>query len=329
LLGARAISIYLEWVHGVCVAKGIRINGDVAHVKDDKLYCIPSNAGDLYLKKTTNFIVDELRFTLKLMELGIINEPKIIGYDMDMQVCLMRDMGGSDLSELPTLDMDIALDMFKALARIQKNSIQYANSEGFCGFDYTIGTMLEELDGLPDTACEMLLGTQYRLSQDEIERLKRNVAHVKVALDELKVSHIPNTIHHGDLAAYNVRIIDGKSIFYDWGCGGVAHPFFDTFRLLGNVRKKFPTDIPAKQIIVDTYIREWLEYGCYEELKGMFEAVGGLAGFYMAYVKYVRARNLHLSFAGKEGVATGDAVGLDRRYETAAIYLRRFLEHNY
>lgn len=54
-------------------------------------------------------------------------------------------------------------------------------------------------------------------------------------------------IHHGDLGAYNIRIVAGKSIFYDWGCGGVSHPFFDAFRLLHEIEKRTPSDAKEKR----------------------------------------------------------------------------------
>ena len=321
--------LYFDWVQKICAEKNISIKGKITHVKDDKLFCISSNIGDLYLKKTGSFIIDELFFTLNLMELGLISLPEWVGYDHDMSVCLMRDMGGCDLSLLPTLDMETSLNMFISLARLQKDSIQYVKSEDFCGFDYRIGTMLDELKDLPESAYKMLYDTQYRITRDEKEKLKQNAAYVKTVLEFIINLCLPDTIHHGDLGTYNVRIIEKKSIFYDWGCGGVSHPFFDTFRLLSSIRGKLPTDISAKEIIIDTYLREWSEYGSRDELKNIFTAIDGLAGFYMAYVKYIRARNLHLSFAEKPEAISVDGLGLDRRYETAAIYLKRFIENDF
>jgi 8-oxo-dGTP diphosphatase len=321
--------LYFNWVQRICTEKNIKIIGRMTHVKDGKLFCVSSNIGDLYLKKTTSFIIDELTFTLKLMELGIINLPEWIGYDHDMNVCLMRNMGGSDLSLLPTLEMETSLNMFTSLSRLQKDSIQYVKSEGFYGFDYRIGTMLAELEDLPESAYKMLSDTQYRITRDEVEKLKRNAKHITALLESIKKSCLPDTIHHGDLGTYNVRIIDGKCIFYDWGCGGVSHPFFDTFRLLSSIRGKLPTDVAAKEMIIDTYLGEWLEYGSYKELKNIFMTIDGLAGFYMAYVKYIRARNLHITFTNKPEAISADGLGLDMRYSTAATYLKRFITNDF
>ena len=322
-------SLYFDWVQKTCAEKNININEETVQVKDAKLFCISSDIGNLYFKKMTSFIVDELKFTLKLMELELVSQPEWIGYDDDMKVCLMRDMGGSDLSLLPQLDMETALNMFTSLSRIQKESVQYVKSGEFFGFDYKVSTMLGELRDLPESAYEMLSSTPYKITRSEAEKLKQNAEHVRIVLESIENRLLPNTIHHGDLGSYNVRVVDGKSIFYDWGCGGVSHPFFDTFRLLSAIKGKLPTDLSAKEIIVDAYLQEWLEYGSHDEIKNIFTAIDGLAGFYMAYVKYIRARNLHLSYTRKTEMTSSDAVGLDRRHETASIYLKRFLENSF
>jgi hypothetical protein len=253
------IAPYFDWVKKVCAEKNIVLSGKITQITDAKLFCVSSSVGNLYLKKTTAFINDELSFTHKLMELGIINLPEWIGYDHDMKVCLMRDMGGSDLSLLPSLDMETSKNMFISLSRIQKDSVQYVKSKDFCGFDYKIGTMLEEMRELPESAYKMLSVTQHRLTREEAEKLKRNTEHARTVLESINGLILPDTIHHGDLGTYNVRIVDGKSIFYDWGCGGVSHPFFDTFRLLSSIRGKLPTDVPTKEIIIATYLKRFIE----------------------------------------------------------------------
>jgi hypothetical protein len=148
-------------------------------------------------------------------------------------------------------------------------------------------------------------------------------------LESIMNSCIPYTIHHGDLGTYNVRLVDGKSIFYDWGCGGVSHPFFDTYRLLSSIRGKLPTDMPAKEMIIDAYIREWLDYGSYEEIKNIFATIDGLTGFYMAYVKYIRTRGVHLSFANNTEAIAAHCLEPNNRYATASTYLKRFIGNNF
>lgn len=327
---AESFSPYLDWIQSICAEKGIFINGEITQIRNGKLFRISSDMGNLYLKKMTTFIIDELTFTQRLIGLGIINQPEWVGYDHDMKICLMRDMGGNDLSLLPSLDMETAQNMFILLSRIQKASIQYVKSEDFYGFDYRIDTMLNELSNLHETAYKMLFNTKYRITQNETKKLRMNVEYVVSVLKSIKKSCLPDTIHHGDLGTYNVRVVDGKCIFYDWGCGGVSHPFFDTFRLLSSTSVKLPTDVRASEMIINTYLQEWVEYGSHEELKDIFTAINGLAGFYMAYVKYIRTRNVHVAaHSGKEEAISADGLGLDRRYETASEYLKRFIKNDF
>jgi hypothetical protein len=189
--------------------------------------------------------------------------------------------------------------------------------------------MLKEINDLPEFAYSMLSDTQYRLAREDIEKLKHNINYAESVLGKINDLLLPDTLHHGDLGTYNVRIVDGISIFYDWGYGGVSHPFFDTFRLLSSIRGKLPSEVPAKEKILDAYLQEWLEYGSHEELKKIFAAIDGLAGFYMMYCKYIRAKNLHLHYVENAEAINTDAMGLDHRYSTAATYLNRFINTNF
>jgi len=138
---------------------------------------------------------------------------------------------------------------------------------------------------------------------------------------------LPDTLHHGDLGMYNVRIINGKCFFYDWGCGGKAHPFFDTVRLISTMRDKLPADKDARNIIINAYLGEWLEYGNYEEIKKIFTLMVELYGFYMLYCKYTRARDLHRLYTTNPELISADT--LENRRETAAVYVKRFIEKDF
>jgi len=49
-----------DWAQRICAEKNIIISGEMTRIKDGKLFCVSSSIGDLYLKKTTSFIIDEL-----------------------------------------------------------------------------------------------------------------------------------------------------------------------------------------------------------------------------------------------------------------------------
>jgi hypothetical protein len=225
---------YLYWVRGKCDEANIRIIGEITPVKDNKLVCIPSVTGNLLLKKTGTFIVDELKFMLNLLNLGLINKPELIGYDRELKLALMRDMGGEDLSALPALDIETARNVLTSLADMQLASVKHVKSKEITGVDYRIDAMLRELNSMPETVYKMLSGTRHNFTENDLEKLTNAIKHIIAVLKPINGLLLPDTLHHGDLGAYNVRITGKDCIFYDWGCGGVSQPFFDTCRLLSH-----------------------------------------------------------------------------------------------
>jgi len=72
-----------------------------------------------------------------------------------------------------------------------------------------------------------------------------------------------------------------------------------------------------------------LDYGNYEELKNIFTAIDGLAGFYMAYVKYIRTRDVHISFDNNMEAIAEHCLEQNNRYATASTYLKRFIANDF
>ena len=316
---------YTAWVKRICAEKNVQITGEIVQVKGQWLFRIPSDKGDLYLKISA----DELMFTHKLIDRGIPNLPEWIGYDLELNTFLMRDMGGDDLSSHTGMDIESLVNLFTALSRTQKDSIPYVNSADFYGYDYRIGTVINELRHFPNDAYDMLLATPYKISLSDKEKLIANTECVMKMLTSIP-NHVPDTIHNCDMAAYNVRCVDGKYIFYDWALGGASHPFFAMSRLLDNIRRALPADIPAKEIIVDAYLREWSEYGSHNELRDIFITINKLLVFHVTFfLKYIRTRMIHIECAGKVEPLSAESGWLDERYKNFALYLNRFIDEDF
>ena len=99
---------------------------------------------------------------------------------------------------------------------------------------------------------------------------------------------------------------------------------------MNSIRRILPSDIPAKEIIVDAYLREWSEYGSHEDLKSVFTAVDRLLGFnVMFFLKYIRTRDLHLANADKVDAISANSRALAKRYENFALYLNRFINDRF
>jgi len=298
---------YLVWLRSICADKNIHIIGNIEQTKSG-IYRIPSSIGNLYLKRVGG-AYSELAFTHKLLELGVPNLPEWVGCNPSLNIMLMRDMRGQDLSSKTAMNMEDLLNLAVALARTQKSSVAYVKSADFYGYDYRIGATINDLMRFPEDVHEMLLGTQYELTLDEKKKLAHNTECVIAMLKSIDSAGLPDTIHNSDMADYNVRCVDDNYIFYDWDWGGAAHPFFNMSRLLHSIERLLPSDIPAKEIIIDAYLREWVEYASIEELKRIFSIVDRLLGFsVMFFLKYVRTKPSY-----------------SERYKNFSLYLKRFI----
>jgi len=321
---------HIAWAKSICADKNVRITGDIAQIKSEWVYRIPSNIGDLYMKIVGD-PYSELTFTHKLLEHEIPNLPEWVGCNPALGAILMRDMGGEDLSSQSIMEIKDLQNLAVALSHTQKCSIQYVNSADFFGYDYKLSTIINELENFPEEVFNMLQGTQYEISPNEKAKLTHNAQHVISMLRFINNAGIPDTIFNSDMAAYNTKYVNGNYIFYDWAWGGAAHPFFNMSRLLSSVRGMLPVGIPAKDIVIDAYLQEWTEYANINELKEVFMVVDSLLGFsVMFFLKYVRTKHIHMLNAGKgEELPVKFRQDLDERYRTFAEYLKRFINDDF
>lgn len=209
----NGFSAYFAWLREVCSAKNICINGPITQVKNayvSTVFCIPTNDGKLYMKIPGKVYISELTFTNELRKLKITDLPVWVDYNSDMNVFLMKDMCGTNLS--PQSDIETLKKVVLRLARMQKNSIQYLPLD-FEHNDYRLGTILNNLNDFPQQAFEILLETRYKITYDEKEKLERNLRFAVKLLESIMNLPIPDTIQHGDLNLGNIRIVGEKVIF--------------------------------------------------------------------------------------------------------------------
>ena len=142
---ATSFTPYIAWLRSICAQKNIQIAEEVAQIKGAWLFRAASNIGDLYMKISGKGYASELAFMRKLIEANVPNLPEWVGYNDDLNVFLMKDMGGEDLSSISSMDMESLCNLFIALARMQKASITHVNSAYFCGYDYRINAIISEI----------------------------------------------------------------------------------------------------------------------------------------------------------------------------------------
>ena len=85
---------------------------------------------------------------------------------------------------------------------------------------------------------------------------------------------IPPTLEHGDLDATNVFIRNGSPVLMDWSDACISHPFFTP--LTPAQARRYPE-------LVDTYLREWMDYAPLESLREGFSVAKPLAALESAF----------------------------------------------
>ena len=247
--------------------------------------------------------------------------PDWIDFDLGMNVVLMNDMNGNDMSDQS--DTDTFKEVILRYAQIQKNSIPHLPLS-FEHYDNTIISILGKLNAFPAKSFEILKGTQYELSKDEFGKLSKHILAAISLIKSIKLIQIPSTIHGGDVRPGNIRVIDGKYIFYDWAWGAVAHPFIEIVSFLHIIRRALPDEL-AREMLIDSYLQEWVDYGTWDDLKYAFFVLTSLKDLFFALVDYDWVEAIKLS--SDEPIASMSADGwlFERRCYYFANVLRRFI----
>lgn len=271
---------YFNWLYGICAQKSININGKIEQIKCafvSAIFCVPTDTGNLYMKIPGKVYVTELPFLLELKKLNIAELPVWIDYNLEMNVCLMKDMGGTELA------WEFNADTFRKVlieySKVQKQSIPHIPL-GCIYNDFRIRTIIDKLNELPEKIFHFLAGTKYKLTEEDIKKFEQNMKSMGNMLKTISDTRIPDTVRCGDFRPGNIREAGGQYIFYDWSWGSISNPFAEIsiflHMVITVVGGNLPANVSAKDSLVDAYLREWLEYGTYEELKNVFTVLDDL-----------------------------------------------------
>ena len=323
------ITPYFNWLYEVCSARNILINGEITQVKNayvSNVYCIPTNMGSLYMKIPGKVFITELPFTYELKKIGMADNPVWVDFNSNMNVFLMHDMGGIDLPDKS--DIETLKKVMVKLARTQKESIQHLPL-GCEHNDYKIDTVLSDLSDFPGRVFDILSQTKYRITHDEKQKLESNIESAIKLLEVVKSKSIPDVIQNGDVRPGNIRVIDNEYIFYDWAWGAVSHPFHEPIAFLHIIRRNLLADIPSKNILVETYLNEWLEYGTQDELKTVFTILDDLKDLFWAHADYIWVKDIYSASNEPIELMSADGWLLERRIYYFESVLRRFIERDF
>ena len=207
-VNADGFTPYFIWLHEVCAAKNIKVKNNITQIKNayvSNVFCIPTETENLYMKIPGKVFITELPFTNAIKQIGMADYPVWIDFNADMNVFLMKDMGGMDLP--PQSDLDTLKKVLVRLAQTQKNSIQYLPLD--CEHnDYRVKTILANLHGFPQKVYDVLQETKYKITYDEKLKLEQNINSAIKLLDFINYNPIPDVIQNGDVRPGNIRVID-------------------------------------------------------------------------------------------------------------------------
>ncbi|MCL2570785.1 MAG: aminoglycoside phosphotransferase family protein [Defluviitaleaceae bacterium] len=323
-VSADGFAQYFAWLKTVCDEKSIEINGVITQLKNayvSTVFCVPTSMSNLYMKIPGKVFINELPFTHKLKEFGIVDLPNWIDYNLDMNVFLMKDMGGNDLphqSDICTLKKVIL-----QLAEIQKASISHIPLD-FEHYDYSIVSHINKLNTFAEETCKMLKGTPHELSESDKNKLAEQLTIAKSLLEIGNNTTIPNVIHHGDIRQGNIRVIDKQYMFYDWALSSVSHPFIEIVSFLHIIRRTLPNE-SDKDMLADFYLNEWLDYGTHDELKQIYSSLAVLRDLFFAIVDYDWVLAVKQSCDNPINIMSADGWLFERRLYYFANVLKRFI----
>ena len=92
------------------------------------------------------------------------------------------------------------------------------------------------------------------------------------------------------------------------------------------IRRNLPADVQAKEILVNVYLQEWLEYGTIEELRNAFSILDDMKELFMVYPDYCWVDAIHSASNEPINPMSADGWLLERRNYYFARVLRRFIE---
>jgi hypothetical protein len=319
----RWLTEAIAWVDARLRESGLTRTGPVEQVKHwalSSVVRVPTTAGNLYLKTAAfagdqhgpgnapagTFLFANEAKLLKGLAARFPNDvPRLIAGDPDRVLLLMADVG-AELGD----NFDVRLGE-EAVRRHARHQLAYAGQPdrllaAGC-LDRRLSRLAAQLDPLLADQAALAL-----LKADEIARLRASAPRLRAMIVDLAALGMPESLVHGDLHPWNVGIVDGQPVVFDWTDGCIAHPYFDIVVFLGQIPKESYAP-EVRERIRSTYLEEWRDVASRPRLERAL-AFAEVAGALHQAVSYQRM------LPALEGPAKADMAG------GAAHWLRRTLD---
>ncbi|MFS0673488.1 aminoglycoside phosphotransferase family protein [Ornithinibacillus sp. 179-J 7C1 HS] len=253
-----------KWIQTVIKESGDSIVGRIEDVKKTDLSLIkriPTAEGDLYFKASNQSSAHEAILTKHISALSPENSVTTVAVHKTNGWLLMKDIDGESLRRLP--NEKLWKRALQEYAELQVSQIQHVNELLSIGVpDRRMPTLKREIEENLEDMCAT------GLSAKETERVMALQPELLAMCDELDAI-IPDSIEHGDLHSNNIRLVDNRIVFFDWGDATVSHPFFST-RIFWHALDELIDDQSKWLSMVEAfrpyYLKPWAEYVPMEQL---------------------------------------------------------------
>lgn len=215
-------SIY-GWIEEELEKANLHVKGNIEHVKESDmtlLLCVPTYEDNYYFKAVGLAAKYEAALSQELYRKCPGKTVDVLSINEKEGWLLMKDLKGEPLR----LQKDKRVWQ-KAISEYAELQIsQIGNVDKFLQMgvpDRRMRILKEEINNYLEEMCAT------GLSKEETNQMLSLLPELLEMCDEME-SNIPASIEHGDLHTNNIRIVENKFVFFDWGDASISHPFFST-----------------------------------------------------------------------------------------------------
>ncbi|MFP3720658.1 phosphotransferase [Niallia circulans] len=254
----------IDWIVEELDKVNLRVQGNIKHIKETDLTLllrVLTNEDNYYFKAVGSVLKFEAALSKELYRKCPERTGDILAINETEGWLLMKDFKGEPLR----IQKDKKLWQ-KAIGDYAELQIsQIGNVDKFLQIgvpDRRMPILKEEINQYLEEMC--LTG----LSKEETNQILSLLPILLEMCDEM-ASNIPASIEHGDLHTNNIRIVENKFVFFDWGDASISHPFFSTrvfWHALDNLISSETEWLGMVEEFRPYYLEPWTRFGSMKEI---------------------------------------------------------------
>lgn len=253
---------------------------------------VSTDAGRIYFKAVPPSFAREPRVMQILASYYPAYLPRVLAIEDERHWLLTQDCGGTPLNFSADLKQwEFAVATWAAL---QRDCTQHVSALLAAGCpDLRLEHLAKAYERLLDDRDILAVGQPGGLTSDEHAALRLLVPRVVRTCNELAAYEFLQTLDHGDLNPFNIKVNHGGVCFFDLTDSIIAHPFFSLVRLLDfvpralRVGNPLRTDDRLSSGLRSAYLEAWTSNTTRKQLERALQLAGPLAGIARA-LNYAR-----------------------------------------